>query len=51
MLQEVAPVIEDCDAEEGEVAQKIEELVGVKVGIVSRGPRAGDVKIVKAFPR
>lgn len=46
-LSMVAPVYETCDAKEGEVVQKIETLLGQPVGLISSGPRADNVKILR----
>ncbi|MFN8382125.1 MAG: adenylosuccinate synthetase [Anaerolineales bacterium] len=46
-LFSVVPLIKSCKANEEIVIQKIEELIGQTVGIVSRGPISGDVQIIK----
>jgi adenylosuccinate synthase len=46
-LLTAAPVVDTSDAVEGEVVHQIEALLGQRVGIVSTGPRAANVKILQ----
>jgi len=48
-LSSAAPVFETCGSHEGNVIQKIEELAGLPVGIVSHGPKAENVKIINSI--
>lgn len=49
-LFEVAPVLEDCEADEARVIQSIAMLLGQPVGLVSSGTRAENVKMLQALP-
>lgn len=49
-LSTVNPVLETCSADEAKVIQKIESLLGKPVDMISRGPSAGNVEILKPFP-
>jgi len=49
-LFHIAPMIEACDTDEETVIQKIELLTGCSVKMVSRGPSARDVQVLKSFP-
>jgi adenylosuccinate synthase len=48
-LSKVTPVLEACRAEDKIVIQKLERLVGKPVGIVSDGPSAENVHILKSL--
>lgn len=48
-LSAVRPVIESCQANDDIVIHKIEALLGQRVGLMSRGPRATDVQILDAL--
>ena len=49
-LAAVTPVLETCPADEGQAIQKIESLLGRPVGMLSRGPAAGDVRVLNPIP-
>jgi adenylosuccinate synthase len=49
-LSDITPVIETCDANEGEVIQTIESMIGQAVDMISKGPSAGDVQILTPIP-
>ncbi len=49
-LSSVAPILENCDTDEQTVFQKIGSFIGYPIGIVSRGPSAGDVEILSSVP-
>jgi adenylosuccinate synthase len=46
-LAKVTPVLESCEAEGEKVIQKIESLLGQSVDMISSGPRAENVQIIK----
>lgn len=45
-LSAVVPILETCVPNEGEVIRKIESLLGQPIGIISRGPSAGNMQIL-----
>lgn len=49
-LAVVQPQIDSCEPQAGKVIQTIESLLAYPVGLVSHGPRAGDVRILNSFP-
>jgi adenylosuccinate synthase len=49
-LFQITPMIEACDADEETAIQKIELLTKCSVKMVSRGPSAKDVQVLKSFP-
>jgi adenylosuccinate synthase len=49
-LFSAAPVFEPCEASEAQVISKIEALVEQPVGIISRGPTAEDVEVMRSLP-
>jgi adenylosuccinate synthase len=49
-LSTVSPVVETCNANEKEVIQKIEQLTGQSIGIISRGASAENVQILNSLP-
>ena len=44
-LYKAKPLLKTCPADEEEVLARIEDLCGQKVGLVSSGPSAGDVRL------
>ena len=48
-LGAVTPVLESCEPDVGKVLERIEALVGQPVGMVSSGPRAENVSIIKSL--
>ena len=50
-LSKITPVIEACDADDETVIQKIELLTGQSVGMISHGPSAENVQILKSFSK
>jgi len=50
VLSSVKPILESCDLDEESVIREIESLTGQQVGIISHGPSAKDVQILKSFP-
>jgi len=50
VISSVKPVIETCSPDKDAVLQKIELLLGYPVGIVSQGPSADHVQVLKPFP-
>lgn len=48
-LSGVIPMLETCEADERRVVQKIEELIGQPVDIVSHGPSAGNVHVLNSI--
>ena len=50
VLSKATPVINNVNADDETVIRTIERLVGQQVGIVSRGPSAENVQILKSFP-
>jgi adenylosuccinate synthase len=48
-LSSAAPVFETCASQNGNVIEKIEELAGLPVGLVSNGPKAENVKITNSL--
>lgn len=51
LISGITPMLEACTTGEETVIQKIELLLGQSVGLISRGPRAGDVQIRSPLPR
>jgi adenylosuccinate synthase len=49
-LGAVQPILETCANIERAVIGKIESLIGQPVSIISRGPGAGDVRVINSFP-
>jgi adenylosuccinate synthase len=49
-LSAVTPALETCDANEGEVIQKIESSIGQAVDMISKGPSAENVQILNSLP-
>ncbi|MGC1378393.1 MAG: adenylosuccinate synthetase [Anaerolineales bacterium] len=49
-LSTATPLLETYDADEERVIQKIETLLGQPVGMVSRGPGAGNVQVLNPIP-
>ena len=49
-LAQVTPVLEVCDANDTQVIRKIESLVGQPVGMISKGPRAENVRVLNPIP-
>ncbi len=49
-LSQVTPVLEAGATGDGKVIQKIESLIGQPVGIISRGPSAENVELIKSIP-
>jgi len=48
-LCEAVPVLSDCRADEGSVTAEIERLTGQRIGMLSHGPKAENVRIVRPF--
>lgn len=49
-LSAVTPIFDTCDANEAEIIPKIESLIEQPVGIISRGPKAEDVEMMRSLP-
>lgn len=49
LISSVTPVIKACRPNEGNVLRKIELLLGQSIGIVSRGPSAANVSLLKSI--
>jgi hypothetical protein len=49
-LSRITPVIEACGTDDETVIQRIELLTGQSVGMISHGPSAENVQILKSFP-
>ncbi|MBI9045182.1 MAG: adenylosuccinate synthetase [Anaerolineaceae bacterium] len=49
-LSEVVPILGTCEPDETQVIEKIEFLLDQSVDMISRGPGAGDVEIINAYP-
>jgi len=50
VFSSVTPALETCDANEGEVIQKIEASIGQTVDMISKGPSAENVHILNSLP-
>lgn len=48
-LFEAIPALESCTAKQEEVIQKIESLLGQSVGMISNGPSAENIQILKSI--
>jgi adenylosuccinate synthase len=46
LLSSAKPVLESCEPEEGGIVSLVERLLGRSVDIISRGPRASDVRLL-----
>ena len=49
-LSAVSPILETCESDGEKVIQKVEELLGQQVGLVSRGTSASDVQVLHPIP-
>lgn len=49
-LATATPVLETCDADDGQVTRKIESLLGQPVEFICRGPTAQNVQITRQIP-
>ncbi len=49
-LAKVTPLLETCEADDEKVIAKIESLLGQSVDMISTGPRAEHVKIIRPIP-
>ncbi len=48
-LSGAVPVLSDCRTDEGSVMGEIERLTGQRIGMLSNGPKAENVRIVRPF--